>query len=133
LASRRRWPEFVEAVVALHQVEPKIVEDLYAQARGLGLCLKCIDEASSELPLKDQQYLRESCIERCLADLNQAAENGFRKVTLVENDDALAAIRLHPAYPELIARLKDNGPPRPSGQDDPDMAIQSQVSRRIER
>ncbi len=112
MASGRRWPEFVEAVVALHEVEPKVVEDLYAQARGLGLCLKCIDEASPELPLKDQQYLRESCIERCLADLNQAAKHGFNEVSLLENDDALAAIRQHPAYSELIARLNGNPPPR---------------------
>ncbi len=44
LAARGRWPEFVATVVALRDLEPKLAEDLYAQARGLGLFLACLND-----------------------------------------------------------------------------------------
>jgi len=114
LATRSRWPEFVAAVVTLRDLEPKRAEDLYAQARGLGLCLGCLDDdARPRPPARDRELLRQSCVERSLAALNHAAALGFHDLPRIEADETLAPIRQHPAYPELVARLKGEPPPPP--------------------
>ena len=117
MAASGRWPEFLEAVVVLRDLEPKLSDDLYALARGLALCLVYLDDdASPGPPLKDRQLLRQSCVERSLAALNHAVAVGFHDISLLESDDALAPIRRHPAYAELIARLKGDSQPRPGGE-----------------
>jgi len=118
LAARGRWPEFVATVVALRDLEPNLAEDLYAQARGLGLCLAYLDDALPVLPPKDRELLRQSCVERSLAALNHAAALGFHDLPRIEADETFAQIRKHPGYPELVARLKgaSSPPPRQAGQ-----------------
>jgi len=114
LAARVRWPEFVATVVALRDLEPKLAEDLHAQARGLGLCLACLDDDARPGPSpKDRELLRQSCVERSLAALNHAAALGFHDLPRIEADDTLAPIRQHPGYPELVARLKGEPSPPP--------------------
>jgi tetratricopeptide (TPR) repeat protein len=119
-AARGRVPEVVEAVAALRDLEPGRAEDLYAQARGLGLCLGYLDAAGGRgagSPSKDRQLLRQSCLERSRAALDRAARLGLRDLSRIEADDALAPLRRHPGYPELISRLKGQSPPaRQAGQ-----------------
>jgi hypothetical protein len=111
-AARRNGPGFIEAVGALRDLEPSGAEDLYAQARALGLCLGYLDDgASLGPPPKDRQLLRQSCAERALAALNRAAGFGFHDVPRIESDDALTPIRQHTGYSELISRLKGEPPP----------------------
>ena len=118
MAAKGRWPDLLEAVVALRDLEPKLADDLCAQARGLGLCLSYLDDgAILGLPPKHWQPLRQSCVERSLAALNHAAAVGFHDISLIENDDALASIRQHPGYPEMIARIKRDSPPRQGAPD----------------
>jgi tetratricopeptide (TPR) repeat protein len=132
-ASRRSWPEFGESVVALLEVEPKLGKDLYAQARALGLCLISIDAAGSEIPLKERQALLNRCIARGLAALDQAASSGHFDISLVEQDEALTMIRHDPAYPELIARLKENALPPSGAQSALGVVREPQASRPAER
>jgi hypothetical protein len=112
-AARGRVPEVVEAVAALRDLEPGGAEDLYAQARGLGLCLGYLDAAGGRgagPPPEDRRILRQSCLERSLAALDRAARLGFRDLSRIEADDALAPVRRHPGYPGLISRLKGQSP-----------------------
>jgi tetratricopeptide (TPR) repeat protein len=112
-AARGRVPQLIEAVAALRDLEPGRAEDLYAQARGLGLCLGYLDAAGGRgagpLP-EDRQLLRQSCLERSLAALDRAARLGFQDLSRIEADDALAPVRRHPGYPGLISRLKGQSP-----------------------
>ena len=112
LTARRRWAELVKTVVALRDLEPKLAADLYAQARVLALCLGYLDDNSiASVPAKDRQDLRQSCIERSLVALNQAAALGFRDVSGIDTDETFAPLRPHAGYAELISRLSHEPSP----------------------
>ena len=105
LADRGRRPEIAATAAELLGFKAEELEEPIWLARAFASCVPHLEEGRG---------LREPCADRAVAALSLAlaAARGLHDVNSIESDDALASIRQHPGYRELIDRLRN---PRSSG------------------
>jgi len=106
LADRTDPRQVATAAQALCKLEADDPDDLYDLARNLCLMITDLDSGRwPDLPRQERQGLRRGCADRATEVLVRARERGFRDVERLESSD-LRALRQHPGYQALIARLK---------------------------
>ena len=102
LAERGRRPEIAATAEELLGFKAEELEEPIWLARALASCVPHLDERRGP---------RRGRADRAVAalSLSLAAARGLHDVTSIESDDALAPVRQHPGYRELIDRLRHPG------------------------
>jgi hypothetical protein len=118
-AEQGRPAEALAAAAALCDLQLDRANDLYAQARALGLCLRLLGDrrwstATPPVPTPEWQALHGRCADRAVAVLTLAIERGLDPAGAIVLDDTLAPLRGHPGYQKLADRLRE--PPPSPGQ-----------------
>jgi hypothetical protein len=115
MANRRDNTELIATVNALCDLEANDndKDSLRKLARARAECLDILEpDFSPSLSESVRQALRQRCIERWIAALSLAIEQGFNDVSQLEVDlwDAgvLENLRNHPEFPKLVEKMKEN-------------------------
>ena len=95
LARDGRTTEAAATADLLAAAEPDRPDALYTLARAHGRCAKALPPAD-----------RARFVARAVAALEKAAAAGFTDVRMMEDDDALVAVRGEPGFKALAAKLK---------------------------
>jgi hypothetical protein len=105
--------EVAVAARAILELKADNPEALYDVARSLSLLIIDLNSGRwPDLPQQDRLAIRRECADRAADLLVQAEGRGFSDVGRLESDE-LAALKQHPVYQSLLARLKRPQKSRP--------------------
>ncbi|MDR3638192.1 MAG: serine/threonine-protein kinase [Isosphaeraceae bacterium] len=100
-----------EAARALCNLRPESGDDLFAQARGLAVCVELFGHKQWAAPDSEEaQALSLRCAERGITALGLALDRGFDDSQMIAADEELAALRNQPGYAKLTERLREHAP-----------------------
>jgi tetratricopeptide (TPR) repeat protein len=116
LAAQGRPSEALAAAATLCDLKLDTADDLYAQGHALAACLRFFDaphRLDTDTPAAEWNALRSRCADQAVAVLTQALARGFTDSQSLRVDEALAPLRGHPGYRNLVDQHR--GRPQPPG------------------